>query len=80
MCSELTASSAGLGLRALSQTPNRLTFGETPSEESVTAIVRRFLKDTQPLDQHRNRVSAHAFEKSVDPKLFLDLPKLKEQM
>lgn len=52
-----------------------------PTEATVQALCRRFIKDTAPLDADRNRVRAHRYQQKQDTsKLFIVLPDLQKQI
>jgi hypothetical protein len=67
--------------RQVNEARKHLVGTVTPATRAtVTAMVKRFEKETKPLDDHRNRVSAHAYERGVDLRFFLPLPELKQQL
>ncbi|NNB89470.1 hypothetical protein [Corallococcus exiguus] len=60
---------------------DRLIPGEYPvMPKGVQALVRRFMKETEPLDRDRNRVRAHRYERHFDSQHFQSLGELQGQL
>jgi len=60
----------------------RLVGPDPPTAEHVTALIKRFRTETEPLDRDRNRVRAHRFERGSHDTthLFIPLPDLAGQI
>ncbi|MFY0526126.1 hypothetical protein ACN28I_24260 [Archangium gephyra] len=67
--------------RSINGALDRLIPGESPvTPKGVQALVKRFMKQTEPLERDRNRVRAHRYERHFDARHFQSLGDLQGQL
>ncbi|KFA92065.1 hypothetical protein Q664_17250 [Archangium violaceum Cb vi76] len=54
--------------------------GESGTKEGVEALIKRFIKETEPLERDRNRFRAHRYEQNFNKQSFQPLSTLKAQL
>jgi len=67
--------------RSVNRSLDWLAPGPGPvTSQGVKDLIRRFRKDTMPIDQDRNRARAHRFESTADLSFFQSLPQIEKQL